>query len=109
MNYCKNQDSEALELILKKDSIDIETRNISHYELSTFKKPNDSESPLAVDKGFGVPSLGIPESIDSKKVRLIDSKRKIFLGEQKIRRAPSSKRSQSPVNEIIVKIEMKKF
>lgn len=74
-----------MDKILKKDSIDIETRNISHYEQSTFKKPQDSESPEAVDKGFGVPSLGIPESIDSRRVRLADSQKRrsnIILGEQ---------------------------
>ena len=94
VNHCRASDSEHLDLILKKESIDIETRNISHYELSTFKKPIDSESPEAVDKGFGVPSLGIPESIDSKHMKQIDSKRrsKILLGEQKILREPSSRR-----------------
>ena len=66
------------------------------------------------EKGFGVPSLGPVESIDAKRVKYIDSKRtksRIVYGEENVANNTqiSTKRSQSPVNDIIVKIEMKKF
>lgn len=98
----------------KTDNFD--TRNLSgDNEKSTFKKGRGSESP-ALDKNFGVPSLGIHESIGesvsrshSRKIQYIDVRRpNIMFGEQKVKRSPSN-RSGSPVNDIIVKIEMKKF